>query len=206
MENIILSILLFKPMTVYEIRMYVQRNLNTICSDSLGSIQIAIKKLLKKGYIVINEYKEKGLIKKRNSITKEGIEYYKDWIGSPINTAKMTNMEESKLYFLGIAPKEKRISFLKKYISDLKQQHSALEMVKKISEERKETNISANLARISNEKEIVDNLAVVSKETDLKALFRTTYAYQVYLLEYGLNRTETDITFYEKILKFEMRG
>ena len=206
MENIILSILLFKPMTVYEIRMYVQRNLNTICSDSLGSIQIAIKKLLKKGYIVINEYKEKGLIKKRNSITKEGIEYYKDWIGSPINTAKMTNMEESKLYFLGIAPKEKRISFLKKYISDLKQQHSALEMVKKISEERKETNISANLARIRNEKDIVDNLAVVSKETDLKALFRTTYAYQVYLLEYGLNRTETDIAFYEKILRFEMRG
>lgn len=206
MENIILSILLFKPMTVYEIRMYVQRNLNTICSDSLGSIQIAIKKLLKKGYIVISEYKEKGLTKKRNSITKEGIEYYKDWIGSPINIAKMTNMEESKLYFLGIAPKEKRISFLKKYISDLKEQHSALEMVKKISEERKETNISANLARISNEKEIVDNLAVVFEETDLKTLFKTTYAYQVYLLEYGLNRTEADIAFYEKILKFEMRG
>lgn len=206
MENIILSILLFKPMTVYEIRMYVQRNLNTICSDSLGSIQIAIKKLLNKGYIVISEYKEKGLTKKRNSITKEGIQYYKDWIGSPINIAKMTNMEESKLYFLGIAPKEKRISFLKKYISDLKEQHSALETVKKISEERKDANISANLARISNEKEIVDNLAVVSKETDLKALFRTTYAYQVYLLEYGLNRTEADIAFYEKILKFEMRG
>ena len=206
MENIILSILLFRPMTVYEIRMYVQRNLNTICSDSLGSIQIAIKKLLKKGYIVTNEYKEKGLTKKRNSITKEGVEYYKDWIGSPINIAKMTNMEESKLYFLGIAPKEKRISFLKKYISDLKKQHSALETIKNISEERKDANVSAILASISNEKEIVDNLAVVSKETDLKTLFRTTYVYQVYLLEYGLNRTEADIAFYEKILRFEMRG
>ena len=206
MENIILSILLFKPMTVYEIRMYVQRNLTTICSDSLGSIQIAIKKLINKGYIVTSEYKEKGLTKKRHSITKEGIEYYKDWIGSPINIAKMTNMEESKLYFLGIAPKEKRVSFLKKYISDLKQQHSALEMVKKISEERKDANISMNLARIRGEKEIIDNLAVVSKETDLTALFRTTYEYQVYLLEYGLNRTKSDITFYENILKLEMRG
>ena len=206
MEKIILSILLFRPMTVYEIRLYVQRNLNTICSDSLGSIQIAIKKLLKKGYIVTNEYKEKGLTKKRNSITKEGVEYYKDWIGSPINIAKMTNMEESKLYFLGIAPKEKRISFLKKYISDLKEQHSALETIKNVSEERKDANVSSILASISNEKEIVDNLAMVSKETDLKTLFRTTYAYQVYLLEYGLNRTEADIAFYEKILKFEMRG
>ena len=206
MENIILSILLFKPMTVYEIRMYVQRNLTTICSDSLGSIQIAIKKLINKGYIVTSEYKEKGLVKKRHSITKEGIEYYKNWIGSPINIAKMTNMEESKLYFLGIAPKEKRISFLKKYISDLKEQHSTLEMVKKISEERKDANISMNLARISNEKEIIDNLAVVSKETDLKALFRSTYTYQVYLLEYGLNRTKSDIAFYENILKVEIRG
>ena len=170
MEKIILSILLFRPMTVYEIRLYVQRNLNTICSDSLGSIQIAIKKLLKKGYIVTNEYKEKGLTKKRNSITKEGVVYYKDWIGSPINIAKMTNMEESKLYFLGIAPKEKRISFLKKYISDLKEQHSALETIKNVSEERKDANVSSILASISIEKEIVDNLAMVSKETDLKTL------------------------------------
>ena len=206
MEFIILGLLLFKPMTVYEIRMYVQRNLTTICSDSLGSIQIAIKKLLNKGYIVTNEYVERGLTKKRHTITALGVNQFKSWAGSPINIAKMTNMEESKLYFLGIAPKEKRISFLKKYISDLKEQHSALEMVKKISEERKDANISANLARISNEKEIVDNLAVVSKETDLKALFRTTYAYQIYLLEYGLNRTEADIAFYEKILRFEMRG
>jgi len=204
MENIILSILLFKPMTVYEIRMYVQRNLNTICSDSLGSIQIAVKKLLRKGYITTFEYKERGLTKKCHSITKEGVEYYKTWIGSPINIAKMTNMEESKLYFLGIAPKEKRINFLKEYIQALKEQHNTLKMVKQISLERKDANISTNLARISNEQEIKDNLADVSKETDLNALFKSTYSYQVYLLEYGLNRTKSDIAFYENILKKEM--
>ncbi len=196
--------LLFKPMTVYEIRMYVQRTLNTICSDSLGSIQIAVKKLLRKGYITIFEYKERGLTKKCLSITKEGVEYYKTWIGSPINIAKMTNMEESKLFFLGIAPKEKRINFLKEYIQDLKEQHNNLKMVKQISLERKDANISTNLARISNEQEIKDNLADVSKETDLNALFKSTYSYQVYLLEYGLNRTKSDIAFYENILKKEM--
>ena len=204
MEFIILGLLLFKPMTVYEIRMYVQRNLTTICSDSLGSIQIAIKKLLNKGYIVTNEYVEKGLTKKRHSITNLGVNRYKEWVGSPINIAKMTNMEESKLYFLGTASKEKRISCLKSYITSLKDQQSKLNAIKEFTKASEDAVIRTNLDRISNETQIVDNLAVVSEERDLKAIFRSTYAYQIYLLEYGLNRTKSDIAFYEKILRLEM--
>ena len=204
MEFIILGLLLFKPMTVYEIRMYVQRNLTTICSDSLGSIQIAIKKLLNKGYIVTNEYVEKGLTKKRHTITALGVNQYKSWAGSPINIAKMTNMEESKFYFLGTASKEKRISFIKSYIVSLKEQQNKLIAIKEFTKANEDKAIRMNLERISNEKQISDNLAVVSEENDLKAIFRNTYAYQIYLLEYGLNRTKSDIAFYEKILKLEM--
>ena len=204
MEFIILGLLLFKPMTVYEIRMYVQRNLTTICSDSLGSIQIAIKKLLNKGYIVTNEYVEKGLTKKRHTITALGVNQYKSWAGSPINIAKMTNMEESKFYFLGTASKEKRISFIKSYIVSLKEQQNKLIAIKEFTKANEDKAIRMNLERISNEKEISDNLAIVSEENDLKAIFRSTYSYQIYLLEYGLNRTKSDIAFYEKILKLEM--
>ena len=204
MEFIILGLLLFKPMTVYEIRMYIQRNLTTICSDSLGSIQIAIKKLLNKGYIVTNEYVERGLTKKRHSITNLGVNHYKEWVGSPINIAKMTNMEESKFYFLGTASKEKRISCLKSYITSLKDQQSKLNAIKEFTKASEEIAIRTNLERISSETQISNNLAVVSEEKDLKAIFRNTYAYQIYLLEYGLNRTKADIAFYEKILKLEM--
>ena len=204
MEFIILGLLLFKPMTVYEIRMYIQRNLTTICSDSLGSIQIAIKKLLNKGYIVTNEYVERGLTKKRHSITNLGVNHYKEWVGSPINIAKMTNMEESKFYFLGTASKEKRISCLKSYITSLKDQQSKLNAIKEFTKASEDAVIRTNLDRINNETQISDNLAVVSEEKDLKAIFRNTYAYQIYLLEYGLNRTKSDIAFYEKILKLEM--
>ena len=56
MENIILSMLIFKAMTIYEIRAYIKRNLTTVCSDSLGSIQTAIKNLIKKGYIDVKEF------------------------------------------------------------------------------------------------------------------------------------------------------
>ena len=203
MEYIILGLLLFKPMTVYEIRVYIQKNLTTICSDSLGSIQIAIKKLLNKGYITTKEYLERGLVKKKHSITSLGVEHYKEWVGSPINIAKMTNMEESKFYFLGTASKEKRISFLKSYISSLKEQFNKLVRIKELTKGAKDIAIHTHLERIANEKQITDNLSVVSEEDNMQSIFENTYSYQIYLLEYGLNRVKSDISFYEKILKLE---
>ena len=204
MEYIILGLLLFKPMTVYEIRMYIQKNLTTICSDSLGSIQIAVKKLLNKGYITTKEYLERGLVKKKHSITSLGVEHYKEWVGSPINIAKMTNMEESKFYFLGTASKEKRISFLKSYISSLKEQFNKLVRIKELTKGAKDIAIHTHLERIANEKQITDNLSVVSEEDNMQSIFENTYTYQIYLLEYGLNKVKSDISFYEKILKLEM--
>ena len=204
MEYIILGLLLFKPMTVYEIRIYIQKNLTTICSDSLGSIQIAVKKLLNKGYITTKELLERGLVKKKHSITSLGVEHYKEWVGSPINIAKMTNMEESKLYFLGTASKEKRISFLKSYISSLKEQFNKLVRIKELTKGAKDIAIHTHLERIANEKQITDNLSVVSEEDNMQSIFENTYSYQIYLLEYGLNRVKSDISFYEKILKLEM--
>ncbi|MBR5750147.1 MAG: PadR family transcriptional regulator, partial [Bacilli bacterium] len=80
MEYIILSMLLCKSMTVYEIRSYVVKNLSTVCSNSLGSIQVAIKKLLGKGYIEVKAFTENGLNKKEYRITDKGVAEYKDWV------------------------------------------------------------------------------------------------------------------------------
>ena len=61
----------------------------------------------------------------------------------------------------------------------------------------------ANLERVSGEKEITGNLSVVSEEKDIRSILENTYSYQIYLLEYGLNRVKSDISFYEKILRLE---
>ena len=106
MENMILSLLILKAMTIYEMRTYIQQNLSTVCSDSLGSMQTAIKKLLEKGYVSVTEYVDNNTLKKQYSITPEGVSYYKDWVGTPINIQKMKSMEEGKFFFLGIAPGE----------------------------------------------------------------------------------------------------
>ena len=149
MENIIISMLIFKAMTIYEIRAYIKRNLTTVCSDSLGSIQTAIKNLIKKGYIDVKEFVDNGMLKKQYSITGEGVESYKEWVGMPINLAKMTNMEEGKLFFLGVAPKDKRIAFLKDYLKDLKEENEKMRAIQSIALESKEAVVKENVKRIS---------------------------------------------------------
>ncbi len=195
--------LLCKAMTVYEIRNYIIKNLTTVCSNSLGSIQTAIKKMFSKGYIEVREYVENGLNKKKYSITDKGLSEYKNWVGTPINLSKMTNMEESKLFFLGIAPKEKRISFLTAMNKDLEGQLKALTAIKESTLNAKEAIIDDNVRNISKETKNVDNLLSVSNEKDLKAILLNTYDYQMELLEYSIERTKFDLSFYKNLLKKE---
>ena len=203
MEYIILSMLLCKAMTVYEIRNYIIKNLKTVCRNNLGSIQTAIKKMLSKGYIEVREYVENGLNKKKYSITDKGLSEYKNWVGTPINLSKMTNMEESKLFFLGIAPKEKRISFLTAMNKDLEGQLKALTAIKESTLNAKEAVIDDNVRNISKETKYVDNLLSVSNEKDLKSVLLNTYDYQMELLEYSIERTKFDLSFYKNLLKKE---
>ena len=203
MEYIILSMLLCKAMTVYEIRNYIIKNLTTVCSNSLGSIQTAIKKMLSKGYIKVNEYVENGLNKKKYSITDKGLAEYKKWIGTPINLSKMTNMEESKLFFLGVAPKEKRIAFLVALNKDLEEQLKALTAIQEFALTAKDAVIKDNVSNISKESKYVNNLLSVSKEKDLSAVLLNTYDYQMSLLKYGIERTKFDLAFYKNLLKEE---
>ncbi len=195
--------LLCKAMTVYEIRNYIIKNLTTVCSNSLGSIQTAIKKMLSKGYIEVNEYVENGLNKKKYSITDKGLTEYKKWIGTPINLSKMTNMEESKLFFLGVAPKEKRITFLVTLNKDLEEQLQALTAIQEFALNAKEAVIKDNISNISKESKYVNNLLSVSNEKDLSAVLLNTYDYQMSLLKYGIERTKFDLAFYKNLLKEE---
>lgn len=45
MDKLILGLLMIKHFTVYEIRQVMRQNFSSMCSDSLGSIQAALKKL-----------------------------------------------------------------------------------------------------------------------------------------------------------------
>lgn len=103
MENIILGLLLLQSRTIYQLRKRINEGLNLMYSCSMGSIQAAIKKLLKNGYITSNEISENGKLKKFYSITDSGKNYFDSWLISPIDSYAAKNPELSKIYFLGFA-------------------------------------------------------------------------------------------------------
>ena len=204
MEYIILCMLLLKKMTIYEMRTYIQRNLSTVCSDSLGSMQTTIKKLLDRGYIDVSESVENNTLKRQYSITVKGVVYFKERIGTPMNIQKMKNMEAGKFFFLGMASKEKRIAFIQSYIDDLRIEYDKLCQIHQFVENTKNTVIESNVAQISKDSVLAQQLLEVSEETMLEAVIRNVYDYQIYMLEYGLGRASEDIAFYEKILEREL--
>lgn len=204
MENIILSLLLIKSMTVYEMRTFIQQCLATICSDSLGSIQAAIKNLIRKNCILYREYTENSINKKEYNITDIGLAQFKEWIQIPMNLQKIRNMEEGKFFFLGMATKEVRIKSLNGYIDSMLIEQEKLFQIKEYVENSKDVAIQTNVERILEDEQLLKHLLDVSSEKTLEQAVKNIYSYQKYNLEYGLKRISDDIAFYRSILEREL--
>lgn len=204
MENLILSLLLIKNMTIYEMRVYIKKFLSSACSDSLGSMQAAIKKLISKEKIAFSEYEENGRKKKEYRITEEGIQQFLKWMNSPFNWNKGKNIEESKFFFLGMMPKNARIKMLKQLIEDKENEKKELMEIREFVDETKDTMIETNVARIMHDETLVNNLLSVTNEESLEQAVQNIGDYQCYMLEYGLKKNENDLKFFRLIYEREM--
>jgi len=126
MEYIILGLLLLQARTIYQLRKRINEGLNLMYSCSTGSIQAAIKKLLKNGYIGVDEISENGKLKKLYCITEKGKEQFDLWVNSAIENNTAKNPGLAKIYFMGFAGKDNRASLIERHISDLRKIHSCL--------------------------------------------------------------------------------
>lgn len=200
MDKIILSLLLIKSMTIYEMRGFITQYLSSACSNSLGSLQAAIKKLLAANQVSYREYVDKGLNKKEYRITDSGLEAFTKWIETPMNFQKAKNMEESKFFFMGITQKKTRKKLIRSYIDSLKQEQEKLLHIQSLVEATKENVIKRNVERILKDKELHKNILQISMDDKLENTVFNIYQYQIFCLEHGLEKIQFDIDFFEKIL------
>ncbi|MDD5935438.1 MAG: PadR family transcriptional regulator [Clostridiales bacterium] len=200
MDKIILGLLLINPMSLYEIRSYIQRKLNSFCSDSIGSIQAALKKLMTNQEVECQESVEHGVMKKTFSITQVGIEKFKLWIASPITFSKSRDMEGSKLFFLGMAEGKVRLEMLEAYKKDLQKEQQYLQQIHEFVEATKEGVIEENVKRCEENKSLCGKLQEVSNCNNLEEIVGNIYRYQLSTLEYGLKKCAFDISWIEEML------
>jgi len=119
MDKLILGILMLKKLTVYELRAVIKMNFQAMCSDSLGSIQSAIKRLLDADMVTFSEYVEKSVNKKQYSITDKGRKELAQWLQTPANISGSKNMELGKLLFMGMLTTQQRASLIEGIVKQL---------------------------------------------------------------------------------------
>ncbi len=131
MENIILGLLLLQARTIYQLKKRINDGLSLMYSCSTGSIQAAIKKLLKGGHISVAEVCENGKNKKLYSITTEGQKQFYAWLNSPIDCS---SKGLTKVYFMGLSEKQVQAKLIESYIHNLQKDYAQLDKICKEGE------------------------------------------------------------------------
>ena len=199
MDKIILGILMLHRMTAYELRNFIKNNFKSMYSDSLGSIQAALKKLFELEMVTFEELVEKGVNKKRYSITETGQEALIEWIKIPINTSKTKNYDFGKLFFMGYVSKKDQKTLIDKIILSLEEEYEALKKLKESIDADEESEEIKNylltdieykerIKNLDKGKELIENIKEISKFT-------------LATLDYGIDVTAFNIEWFKKLKK-----
>lgn len=74
-------------MSLYEIRARLQKGMYLMYSSSTGSIQAALRKLLKNGWIALDDSGDRSRGKKVYCLTAAGREHFMRWLSEPVQFA-----------------------------------------------------------------------------------------------------------------------
>lgn len=197
MDKIILGILLLKRLTAYEIRNIIRQNYTAMCSDSLGSIQVALKKLLSAGFVTCLEYVENGVNKKQYSITDSGRKDFMCWLKTPMDMSKTKNMDLGKLLMMGLVPVSERIALLDEI---LLQQKKELEELMKIQKRIEQCDSKPSfLEYINNDIEYLSGIQDTSGQSDIKEIANEISFFQNMTLQYGIDSARFYIAWFSKL-------
>ena len=197
MDKLILGLLMIKHFTVYEIRQVMRQNFSSMCSDSLGSIQAALKKLSQQGAVTYSEYVEKGKMKKESAITASGRILFLEWLKTPIDMSKNKNMDLGKFLFMGYLPKKEQLQMLDLTIEGLEVEVQEFEAVKdaiRFTEEQEK--VKAYLEQNSH---LATELIETSQAADLAESISQIGYFEMKTLEFGLDSARFQLDWFIKL-------
>lgn len=191
MDKLILGILMLKKLTVYEIRAIIKANFQSMCSDSLGSIQAALKRLLAAEMVTFSEYVEKSVNKKRFSITDKGRKELMAWIQIPADISNSKNMELGKFLFMGLLPTEERSALIDEVITTLEKDLDELLAIRSATTDESTSEV---LEHWKTDPEYYGFVSERSKEI---------VTYQMLTLQYGIDLARFNIDWFKNLKQEE---
>jgi PadR family transcriptional regulator, regulatory protein AphA len=171
LDNIILGLLLYKSLSVYDIKKAIDVTVSFFYSSSYGNIIPALKKLEVNQYVTITESVLNGRNRKEYTITDNGRAKFKEWLAQNVNIGKIQDEALLKLFFLTEIPVEKRIKMLEEYTVKLNEKIIELKAVE--SETRK---------------------------MDVDQKYKEAFNYRISTLEFGIHYYQFELTWYNNII------
>lgn len=199
MDKVLLGMLMLKRLTIYEMRNLIKLNFQAMCSDSLGSIQAAIKKLMASNMIICNEFVEKSINKKVYSITENGRIMLVNWLKTPMDMGKSKNMELSKLLFMGMVPAEERLVLIKAVIQNLKNELKYLEEIQ-IAISNTDENMRKYLSYLESDSEYLHGLENATMNSDAEENVMGVASFENMTLQFSIDTTKFHINWFESLI------
>lgn len=199
MDKIILGILMLKRLTAYEIRNIIRKNFKAMCSDSLGSIQASLKKMVAEQLVTCSEFVEKGVNKKQYSITDAGRIYFMEWLKTPADMSKAKNMDLGKILFMGLVPERERITLLDEIIRMLEEELDGLLEIHSSIEQSKE--MGEALAKLERDPEYCSGIQKATENMNMLENVKGISDYEIITLQYGLDSTRFQIEWFKRLRK-----
>ena len=188
---------MLRRMTAYELRNTIRDNFKSMCSDSLGSIQAALKKLLSLKMVTFEELVEKGINKKRYAITDIGEKVLMEWIKIPIDISKTKNIDMGKLLFMGYIPKNEQKNLINKIVLSLEEEYSELKNLKEsINFENERLAIENYLLTDTEYQERIKNL---NKNNNVSKNIKEISKFTLATLDYGIDVVDFNIKWFKKL-------
>lgn len=204
MDKIILGILMLKRLTAYEIRSIIRQNYSAMCSDSLGSIQAVLKKLLKAGYVTCSEYVENGVNKKRYSITDLGRADFMSWLKTPMDMSKTKNMDLGKMLLMGLVPAAERVTLLDEILQKLKQDLHELMKIQTTIEHCDGKN--QMLSEMESDTEYRVGIQNATNQTDMEINIDGIRYFENMTLQFGIAEAKFQIEWFSKLRDTVAKG
>lgn len=200
MKYFLLGLLMLKEMTVYQLQAMIAENFTAMCSDSMGSIQAALKNLLSNGLITCTAVTEKNVEKKYYRIKENGRKEFLMWLQNPIDMSQGKNTELGKLLFMGILPNDKRVELISAVIKNLE---SELTYLKQILEVNKDIEASKKelLDYYADNPDYAAALLSAGKSKNIAKSFSDIHKYEMLTAQHGADLVQFHIKWFKELQK-----
>ncbi len=175
MDFSVLGLLMLFPHSLYDLKQSFSRSLSLFYSSSLGSLQVSVRKLLKRGLIEVHQRSQQGRAKVTYRITEAGRAFFLSQFTAPIPAGRLEETVLARFHFLGLVEREKRIEVLRFLIAA----------------------IEASLSELQTLKASLDELAIPPE-------WQEVAHYQIATADYGIQAHQTGLAWFKEQLEREV--